>query len=159
VLARSGLGLLKNVPVEVCISVLLQAESLKQSWFVQVLSLFDRRTATTFLKAYRNLCLVAKEAKAKGGSKDDGSDVEMEEEEPAIAVSVAQKWLVEGLESAAKLLHRFGLRDQPDTVREFAETFAEISSSPAVSGLLVLLLTLYHCFRRYNETAFVMLSA
>lgn len=102
-----------------------------------MLSLFDRRTATTFLKAYRNLCLVSKEAKPKGGAKDADGDEDMEgveTEEPATAAPGGQRWLVEGLGSMAKLLHRFGLRDQPDSVREFAETFAEISSSPAVSG-------------------------
>ena len=74
-----------------------------------------------------------------GGAGDDDGDEAMGEKQeraltPAPAALSDQDWLKGGLGSMAKLLRRFGLRDQPDTVKEFAETFAEISSSLTVSG-------------------------
>ena len=45
-----------------------------------------------------------------------------------------QEWVTGGPGRMAKLLQTFRLRCQPDTMKEFAETFAEISSSQAASG-------------------------
>ena len=44
------------------------------------------------------------------------------------------QWIAGVIGCVCQLLNRLGLRDQPDIVREIAETFGEICRSSAVSG-------------------------
>ncbi|KAK9813253.1 hypothetical protein WJX72_011494 [[Myrmecia] bisecta] len=106
---------------------------------IQVLSIFDRMITASLLKVLRHHNV----PQAAGPAKQAGEDVDMDdgeaEEGPSSSAggSQQQQQCAAVISNLATLLQEFGLRDQPDTLRTFADSFAEIARSPSASEAVV----------------------
>ena len=62
-------------------------------------------------------------------------DMDIDDAQPAeVSKNQQMSFCEAGLLGFAKVLSTFGLRDQPETVREIAETLSEVVCSPDVPG-------------------------
>lgn len=105
---------------------------------LQVHAIFDRRLAAALLKQLRILCGSQYISASSKGTPDDAAmDIDQHPQGLEYARAI--------LNHLAKFLLKFGLRDQPDTVKDIAETVCDIAVSRKTPGRSLLAEILYSC--------------